>query len=174
MEDVSKYPLPALDSPRIQELGWSEHSNPYIAYAGVLQAEQHACQLLTNAAAVQEPKGGHTILSEANGVLISVRVAGYMLLELAAQSGTVGVRPSAQLVEWLMPSPQNSQYDVIVEIGTLLREKFIRACAYLLSLMAAIYLQSLKSELRSRPLHTMIQTHHRPLRSLRVLLPSSH
>ena len=72
-------------------------------------------------------------MSESEAKPVSVRVAGYLLLEFVAQSGIFGVGPSAALVEWPTSppqGPQSNQYDVIIDTGTLLRDKFIRACAF--------------------------------------------
>ena len=112
MTHITQCPLPKLDSVRIQELGWSECSDHYRAYASILQAEQHATA------------------SEAERDLISIRVAGYLLLEFAARSAILGVQPSAALVRWLTSPPQDSQQDVIMDTGTLLRDKLIRVCAF--------------------------------------------
>ena len=115
MAHITQCPLPELDSLRIRELGWSEYSDHYRAYASILQAEKRATT------------------SEADGELVSIRVAGYLLLEFVAQPGIFGARPSATLVRWLTSPPQDSQcdqHDVIIDTGTFLRDKFIRLCAF--------------------------------------------
>ena len=112
MAHITQCPLPELDSLRIRELGWSECSDHYRAYASILQAEQSATT------------------SEAEGDLVSIRVAGYLLLEFVAQSAIFGAQPSAALVKWLTLPPQDPQHDVIIDTGTLLRDKLIRARAF--------------------------------------------
>ena len=112
MVHITRCPLPKLNSPEIQGLGWSEGPDYHRAYASILQAEQRATA------------------SETERDLISIRVAGYLLLEFAARSAILGVQPSAALVRWLTSPPQDSQQDVIMDTGTLLRDKFIRVCAF--------------------------------------------
>ena len=112
MAHITQCPLPNFDSPRVRELGWSEGSDYRRAYASILQAEQHATA------------------SEAEGDLVSIRVAGYLLLEFVAQSAIFGAQPSAALVRWLTSPPQDSQHDAIIDTGTLLRDKFIRVRAF--------------------------------------------
>ena len=112
MAHITQCPLPNFESPRVRELGWSEGSDYHRAYASILQAEQRATA------------------SETERDLISIRVAGYLLLEFAARSAILGVQPSAALVRWLTSPPQDSQHDVIIDTGTLLRDKFIRVCAF--------------------------------------------
>ena len=105
-------PLPKLNFPEIQGLGWSEGPDHYRAYASILHAEQSATT------------------SEVEGDLVSIRVAGYLLLEFVAQSAIFGTQPSAALVKWLTLPPQDSQHDAIIDTGTLLRDKFIHVCAF--------------------------------------------
>ena len=112
MAHITQCPLPNFDSPRVRELGWSEGSDYHRAYASILQAEQSATT------------------SEAEGDLVSIRVAGYLLLEFVAQSAIFGTQPSTALVKWLTLPPQDSQHDAIIDTGTLLCDKFIRVRAF--------------------------------------------
>lgn len=109
---ISPSPLPTLDSPRIQELRKSPER--YSAYDMILQTERRA------------------VREEAREDIMSARVVGYLLLEFDAQSDTFGDTPCDILVKWVTLPPQSpghNELDVIVGIGKLYRDKFIRLCA---------------------------------------------
>lgn len=124
--------LPALESPRVTQLGWTPESDHYRAYANVLQTEKHILLSLSQTAIIELSKER---AKEVKGRLISVRVAGHLILEFAAQSSYFGCAPSATLVEWFISPHVSSrlgsdQDDVIIENSTLLRDTFIRSCAF--------------------------------------------
>ena len=71
--------LPALDSPRIEELRLSERPHCRSAYHTILRAERHDVE------------------QQANEDIVSTRVAGYILLEFHAQSDFFGGRAWASI-----------------------------------------------------------------------------
>ncbi|KAI9567689.1 hypothetical protein HD554DRAFT_2267066 [Boletus coccyginus] len=105
---ITSSPLPALDSPRIQEL--SENAKCYSAYSMILQAEQHALQ------------------EQVREDIMSARVVGYFLLELHAQKGAFGEIPCDTLVKWVTMLPQSAgdTHNVIIGVGKVCHDKFIR------------------------------------------------
>jgi len=108
-------PLPALDSPRIEKLRLREIPTRHSAYGMILRAEQDA------------------VKRQAGEDIICARVAGYLLLEFHAQSRFFGDRACASIVMQLTSLPQDASGDensVIFEVGRLLRDKFIRLCAF--------------------------------------------
>ena len=107
--------LPTLNSPQIEKLRLSEIPTRHSVYGMILRAEQDAV----------ERQAGENI--------ISARVAGYLLLEFHAQSRLFGDRACASIVKQVTSLLQDASGDensVIFEVGRLLRDKFIRLCAF--------------------------------------------
>ena len=70
---------------------------------------------------------------QAEGDIVSARVAGYLLLEFHAQSDFFGDRACTSVVTQVMSRSQdasNDEHGVIFEVGRLFRDKFIRLCAF--------------------------------------------
>lgn len=105
-------PLPALDSPQIQELQLKP--SRLSAYRMILRAEQLA---------VQQQEKEDTICA---------RVVGYLLLEFHAQSRIISDTPCKSLARWIISAPQSAgdTANVVYSVGRLCRDKFIRLCAF--------------------------------------------
>ncbi|KAG9308858.1 hypothetical protein JVU11DRAFT_11488 [Chiua virens] len=131
MATIRASALPTLTSPQLSELpGWTPGSARYRAYNAVLQAEAYSLQSLDEARTLKRAKERSTAVKEAERKLVTIRVAGYLLLEFERQSEFFGFTPSAPLNEWLISPHQSShsnQHDVIIENGTLICDNFIRA-----------------------------------------------
>ena len=108
-------PLPALNSPRIEGLRSREHARTFSAYDMILRAERDAVE------------------RQAEGDIVSARVAGYLLLEFHAQSAHFGSKACASVVTQVTSLPQDAggdEHRVIFEVGRLFRDKFVRLCAF--------------------------------------------
>ena len=107
--------LPALDSPRIEELRLSERPHCRSAYHTILRAERHDVE------------------RQANEDIVSTRVAGYILLEFHAQSDSFGDRARASIVTRVTSLPRDTggdDHNIVFDAGRLFRDKFIRLCAF--------------------------------------------
>lgn len=115
---ITKSPLPALDSHRIQELRMRQAvdlSRVSTAYDKILRAERHAVQ------------------QKAEDNIMTARVAGYLLLEFCAQPDIFGDSPYTSLVSSVISPPWgagDNEHDVIYHVGKRCRDKFIRLCAF--------------------------------------------
>ena len=108
-------PLPALGSPRIEELRLSERPTRRSAHDMILRAERDAVE------------------RQAKDDTICARVAGYLLLEFHARWSLFGDKACASVVMQVTSRPQDTsgdEHSVIFEVGRLFREKFIRLCAF--------------------------------------------
>ena len=112
---ITATPLPALNSPRIQELRLIDRPCYCCTYATILRAEQHATE------------------QEGEEDIISARVAGYFLLEFIAQSEFFGENPCTSIISIITETPLYSgknEHDVVFEFGELCRDKLLRLCAF--------------------------------------------
>ena len=110
---IAPSPLPALLSPRVQNLNSSRLPNLYITYGVILRAEQHA---------VDQQDKNH---------MISARITGYVLLEFHERSRILTDVPCSTLVKWITSKHQETgknEREVIYSLGTCLRDNFIRLC----------------------------------------------
>ena len=108
-------PLPTLNSPEIEKLRLRDHAHILSAYNMILQAERDAVE------------------RQAEGDIVSARVAGNLLLEFYAQSAHFGSKACASVVMQVTSLPQDPSGDehrVIFEVGRLFRDKFLRLCAF--------------------------------------------
>ncbi|KAG9308101.1 hypothetical protein JVU11DRAFT_12533 [Chiua virens] len=83
----------------------------YRAYNAVLQAEAYSLQSLDEARTLKRAKERSTAVKEAERKLVTIRVAGYLLLEFERQSEFFGFTPSAPLTINTMSSSK-TQFQV--------------------------------------------------------------
>ncbi|KAG9308243.1 hypothetical protein JVU11DRAFT_12130 [Chiua virens] len=124
MATIRASALPTLTSPQLSELpGWTPRSACYRAYNAVLQAEAYSLQSLDEACTLKRAKERSTAMKEAERKLVTIRVAGYLLLEFERQSEFFGFTPSAPLirtstVQYPLPSshPSRASFDTLQDM----------------------------------------------------------